>query len=290
MGTSEQSETTAVQPPLKGLAGFLESTPPGVIEEIPDLLTLTPQGHCVVAQPDIRLHCSTETCEGLRVFQAISDWIYAGDDPSEKYGYAIYRCRNCNKTLKIYALSIRKNPDSFDRGTAYKLGEVPLFGPPTPPRMISLIATDKDIYLQGRRAEDQGFGFGALAYYRRVVENQKARIIREIGRVAKKFGTSDANLGVFEAAASEPDFGSAVDLIKADVPPALLINGHDPLTLIHSALSEGMHEQNDAICLELAQIIRVVLAELADRISQLLKDEQELNHAISRLIKRKSND
>ncbi len=289
MSTSEQDQAAAVRP-QKSLAEFLESTPPGIIADIPDLLTITSQGHCVVAQPDIQLHCPSETCEGARVFQAISDWIYAGDDPSEKYGYAIYRCRNCNKTLKIYALRIQKNADSFDKGTACKVGEVPLFGPPTPLNVLSLVGSDREMYIQGRRAEDQGFGFGALAYYRRVVENQKSRIIREISRVAKKFGISDGNLTVFEAAVLEADFGAAVDLIKADIPSALLINGHDPLTLIHSALTEGLTEQNDAICLELAQIIRVVLAELADRISQLLKDEAELNQAISRLIKRKSTD
>lgn len=289
MSTSEQNQTAAVHP-QKGLAEFLESIPPGVIADIPDLLTITPQGHCVVAQPDIRLHCPSESCEGSRVFQAISDWIYLGDDPTEKYGYAIYRCRNCNKTLKIYALSIQRNADSFDKGIACKVGEVPLFGPPTPVNVLGLVGTDKDIYLQGRRAEDQGFGFGALAYYRRVVENQKGRFIQEIARVAKKFGVSDGNLAAFEAAAAETEFSTAVDLIKADIPQSLLINGHDPLSLLLSALNEGLHEQNDGICLELAQIIRVVLAELADRISRLLKDEEELNQAISRLIKRKVTD
>jgi hypothetical protein len=38
----------------------------------------------------------------------------------------------------------------------------------------------------GRRAENQGMGIGAFAYYRRVVENQKNRIIAEIKRVAEK--------------------------------------------------------------------------------------------------------
>jgi hypothetical protein len=62
--------------------------------------------------------------------------------------------------------------------------------------------------------------------------------------------------------------------------------GDNPLILLHSALSEGLHAQTDEQCLELAQAVRVVLAELAERIGQALKDEAELNAAISRLMKR----
>lgn len=51
--------------------------------------------------------------------------------------------------------------------------------------MISLIGPDKELYLQGRRSESRGFGIGAFSYYRRVVENQKSRIIEEIAKAAK---------------------------------------------------------------------------------------------------------
>ena len=56
----------------------------------------------------------------------------------------------------------------------------PPFGPPTPARVITLIGPDKEYYLKGRRAENQGMGIGAFSYYRRVVENQKNRIIDEV--------------------------------------------------------------------------------------------------------------
>jgi len=48
--------------------------------------------------------------------------------------------------------------------------------------VITLIGPDREIFLRGRRAENQGLGIGAFAYYRRVVENQKGRIITQIGK------------------------------------------------------------------------------------------------------------
>jgi hypothetical protein len=54
---------------------------------------------------------------------------------------------------------------------------------------------------------------------------------------------------------------------------------------LHSALSEGLHAQTDEECLELATSIRVVLTEFVERVAMALKDEAELDKAVSRLIK-----
>jgi len=64
----------------------------------------------------------------------------------------------------------------------------------------------------------------------------------------------------------ETQFSKAIETIKAAIPESLLIDGHNPLTLLHDALSEGLHAQTNEDCLELATSIRVVLTELAERI------------------------
>jgi hypothetical protein len=53
-------------------------------------------------------------------------------------------------------------------------------------------------------------------------------------------------------------------------------------------LSEGLHELSDEECLALARDIRVVLIELAERISTALKEEAELKTAVSNLLNRKT--
>ena len=75
--------------------------------------------------------------------------------------------------------------------------------------------------------------------------------------------------------------------MKDSIPQTLLIDGHNPLRLLHSALSDGLHDRDDSHCLEQASSIRVVLAELSERLSHALKDEAELNRALSHLLNRK---
>ncbi|MDB5600297.1 MAG: hypothetical protein JWN71_2341 [Xanthobacteraceae bacterium] len=91
-------------------------------------------------------------------------------------------------------------------------------------------------------------------------------------------------LATLNAAKTENQFSRAMDSVKNAIPQALLINGANPLTLLHSALSVGLHAQSDEQCLELAHDVRVVLIELADRLGQALKDEDELNTAVTRLM------
>ncbi len=199
--------------------------------------------------------------------------------------YLTYECRNCCETRKIFSIVVK---GSAATGLIQKLGENPPFGPPTPPRVFKLIGEEyRELFLQGRRAENKGLGIGAYAYYRRIVEHQKGQIIEEIGKVAKKLGATPEVMKTFTDARSETQFATAIEKIKAGIPQSLLIDNHNPLTLLHTALSEGLHEQTDEECLALATSIRVVLTELADRISTALKEEASLKSAVGRLLNRK---
>lgn len=232
--------------------------------------------------PLIELHCATESCKGIRFFES-SD-VYHLERGKVAQHFVTYVCRNCKRQSKIYALRSLLN-DEGANGEMFKFGEIPAFGPPTPARVISILGSEREYYLKGRRAENQGLGIAAFAYYRRVVENQKNKIIDEIIRVAEKIGAPPAVIDDLNAAKKETQFSKAVAAIKHGVPQALLVNCHNPLALLHSALSEGLHAQTDERCLELATAIRVVLTDLAERLGNALKEEAELNAAVSRLLK-----
>lgn len=169
-------------------------------------------------------------------------------------------------------------------GLCYKLGELPTYGPPTPSRLIRLFGKDRDLFLRGRRCENQGLGIGAFVYYRRVVESHKDTILSEIIRVAEKVGAPASMIETLNAAKREIQFSKSLDTAKDAIPQALLINGQNPLTLLHKALSVGVHESTDERCLERAHDVRVVLIELAERLGQALKDEAGLNTAVNRLM------
>lgn len=282
------SSLTPSQQVLKTHREFLESTPPETYEDVVGLFSRRgTTGLWDVSSPDLLLHCSSEECNGLRFYKQQKDTISVPDKGWAR-GYLSYACRNCGKGWKVYAVTVHRESGDQTDGRAYKYGEYPTYGPSVPARVISLIGPDREFFLLGRKAETRGLGIGAFAYYRRVVENQKSRIITEIAKVAEKLGADEQVLRDFEKAANETQFTTAIDDIKQGLPSVLFIDGHNPLTLLHKALSEGLHAQDDKTCLELSESIRLVLTELAERMASVLKDQHELKTAVSKLLNRKS--
>jgi len=266
-------------------AEFLESQPPNSPRSLSDVRIAKQNGYWYLKTPDLQLHCSSEACGGTRFFAFQGSAINFADQARDVF--LDYVCRNCNKSWKTFALSLRSTDGTA--GTGVKYGELPPFGPPTPSRLISLVGADRDAFLKGRRAEIQGLGVGAFAYYRRVVENQKNRILDEILRVARHVGVKDDALSSLENAKNETQFTKAIDLVGVAIPPSLLINGHNPLTLLHKALSKGLHAQSDDECLALATSIRLVLEELTERSAAAMKDHAELKAALGMLMKGESS-
>jgi hypothetical protein len=278
----------AAEPDPITFAEFLETVPPSQTRTVADLCkaTLFPnEAARILNTPELQLHCTSEPCNGLRFFR------FQGEAPQLKenrFVYLRYICSNCRENAKVFSVGAQaERGDGSGAGRCFKFGEAPPFGPPTPARLIRLFGSDRDLFLKGRRCENQGLGIGAFTYYRRVVENHKNQILAEVIRVSQKVGAPEPMLKLLEAAKTEVQFSKALESVKDAIPQALLINGHNPLTLLHKALSVGVHEQTDERCLELAQDVRVVLTELAERLGQVLKDEAELNTAIARLMKAK---
>jgi hypothetical protein len=269
---------------------FLTSHPPGKIIFVKELTegatykTGSSQAYFDRLQtPDLELYCDNKECDGLRFFECIE---HSRDSLQSGYSHNIfltYQCRNCGKTLKWFAIQATWMKD--DKDAVMKFGEWPPFGPRVPSRVITLIREDRELFFAGRRAENQGMGIGAFAYYRRVVENQKVKIINEIIKVAQKIKAPPETIKELESARDGKRFTAAIESIKSAIPQVLLINGHNPLTLLHKALSEGLHAQTDEECLQLATSIRTILTDLAERLGQALKEQAEVDAALKHLMK-----
>jgi len=268
---------------------FLESVPPGEVRTVTDLGAAayypnSGKNGRYMTKPALYLHCDSEQCDGFRIYSTSASIQLPYNAGTLQF--VNFACNNCLKNAKTFALWFYLNTGTA--GMVHKYGEVPNFGPPTPARLITLIGPGRDMFLKGRRSENQGLGIGAFAYYRRIIESEKDRIFDEIVRVCKRLNTSPELVVELEAAKKETQFTKAVDSIKHGLPQALLVSGQNPLLLLHSALSEGLHANTDEECLELAQSIRIVLTDFVERVGSVLKDEAELTSAVARLLTRKS--
>lgn len=238
--------------------------------------------HYDLSTPELQLHCPGQACSGKRFFRCTNAANTSIQADELIHIHLAYTCSNCRKSEKIFSLSVLWSGDS-DAGYCRKLGESPPYGFPISSRTIKIIGPDRDLFLNGYRCENQGFGIGALAYYRRVVENQKNRILDRIIKVASRLKVSEDVLETLYTAKNETQFSKAISSVKDILPDILLVNGENPLTTLHAALSQGLHEQTDEQCLEMAGSVRTALEALSERLTQALKDETGLKSALGRL-------
>jgi hypothetical protein len=281
LGPAETPKEVAVK--QYTIKEFFENVPPGKQVIVSDF-TIINESTTLIRTPQLNLYCSNEKCKGVRFFDAVTRCY--PDQKSIYKSFIDYCCRNCGRSFKTYALNVTNNPSDPRRTSVFKYGEHPSFGPPTPSKASKLIKGEKELFLFGRKCENQGMGIGAFIYYRRVIESQKNRIFDKMIRVIKKVSPGNDVIEELKAAKEKKQFTRAVESIKTGLPDSLLINGHNPLLLLHSALSAGVHEHDDAKCLELANAARTVLFEFADRLGQALKEDTSLNDAISKLAKK----
>lgn len=279
-----ETESTALT-----FRNFLETVPPLQTRTVKVTFSLSRQyATKQIKAPEIFRHCEGPNCRGDRFFDCSTDtFSLPSSDNSYIQIFLKYKCRNCEVGARTFALRYWHTAGADEHSFAMtKVGELPRFGEPRPDVVSDVLDDEIKFFEYGYQAERDGLGIGAFAYYRRFVESHKDKIIEQIRKVAVAQNLDKSIIDGLDRAAIKREFKAAVDEIKDAIPDSLKINGANPLTLLHNALSGGLHNDDDVDCLEIAQDIRTVLTALASRTSELLKAETGFKEAVTRLNKR----
>ena len=261
---------------------FLETTPTNTPVTISGLVVSYAKTWRIV-NPYIELHCEHD--DGVRRFDPASSNVFLAQPPiTPSYKFIAYLCRDCQSSTKTFAVLIQRSDfEDLSNVEVMKLGEYPPFSAPISSRIQKLLSdSDLELYRKGVRAEAQGLGIGAATYFRRIVDEQWQRLVKEIRRAAERLGVED--LGVYDAAMVETQFSKAVAMLKDAIPETLLIlKDENPLTMLYKPLSQQLHGMTDEECLQQAADIRLVLTVLLENIAEVMKDQDELTAAAKRL-------
>ena len=283
---SNPTEEKGIPPPdLVPWSKFLEDYPINSVQKVSEYYERTRSEYGDPFRrlaPTLRLHCAK--CKGIRNFSG--RWTHHDTfrQSTVVHDFLKYTCKDCEETSKTFCV-ISQPIDENGNGSAVKIGEFPELHLELPRSVEKLLGDDYDLFIRGLTCEKRGLGIGAFTYYRRVVEAQKNHLIAEILRVAEKLGAPSDVTDKLKAAQKEQRFARAVDAVKGAIPESLLVDSHNPLKLLHDALSVCVHAESDEQCLRIAHSIRLVLADLCERLKLALGEQDELRTAVSGLLK-----
>lgn len=276
---------------------FLETVPSHSVVELdvkPSEYLRLANGNLAVqvAVPPIKHFCPSSECSKNMTFALTeSDDDDFGtvtlpvDEAEERV--LVLVCKHCSESTKRIAVAFHFI-HAGEHTTAFKIGEHPNPLPPTPRKLNEALGAHKATFLKGRHCELLGYGLGASVYYRRIVEELKDTLIDQITRVVESENPSDPNLEPLRAAKGQWKFTQAIDDISHLIPKSLFLKGHNPLKLLHNALSEDIHNGNDEQILANARHIREILGATFTRLSELVRDDAVPGEAIKALSSKKN--
>jgi hypothetical protein len=241
-----------------------------------------------------QIYCGNEPCKSRQFFHMLNSTEQEIKNESVSTNKVIYQCSNCQETIKTFFIRFSMPELELDECLTdntpievEKIGEYPKYGKPIPPQALKLIGSERDLFFKGNSCENMGLGIGAFSYYRRVIDAKKDKIFDEIIKVLKLKEGNEELIKELTQAKQETQFTKAFNKVKKALPDSLNINGYNPLELLYKALSEGLHNHTDEVCLEYAQAIKVVLFELTIRLNDALKEDKVVVDALKFLVKKK---
>lgn len=142
-------------------------------------------------------------------------------------------------------------------------------------------------FRKGLVCESQGYGIGAFSYYRRITEeiiDELLDSITDLIEIENKEKYKEALVKTKTTRVTQ----EKIDLVKDLLPSILKPNGMNPLGVLHSELSEGLHAEADDACLENASHVKSILTFLVNQIIQSKDSAKGFNESMKSILDKKS--
>ena len=211
----------------------------------------------------LRMYCDHEKCKAETWWQVERQAVYFHADFIKDCKYT---CRNCGQSNQYYQFiwQEREHHNIFT-----KVGQYPaLTIEPSPELAKALGQEDAALYKKGIIDFNFGHGIGAVAYFRRVLENKINELLDLIAEAAHNSQVADEHIAEIEAVKKSHRLEDKIDIASKILPAHLKPGGHNPLDKLYSPLSAGLHGESDDECLTVFSEARFVFEYLFKNLTE----------------------
>jgi len=194
----------------------------------------------------------------------------------------VYLCSHCESFERFFFLAT-----GSELKWIMKVGQFPSWEIQGNPNIETLLGQHASYYKKGLVCESQGYGIGAFGYYRRIVEETIGGLLDEISGLM-----TGSELELFEGALVKVRgtivTQEKIELVKDLLPAILRPDGMNPLSALHSSLSQGLHAESDEECLEQAALVREILIFLVNQVAASKSASKGFTDSMRKLLEREA--
>lgn len=227
--------------------------------------------------PRLTKYCDHRDCQQETQWETEYPRVYFQRGVIEERAFA---CRNCGSLQSHYYFIWHEQPDK-KTALFIKVGQYPPLAIEPPPQLAKALGQDDaELYKKALIDANYNHGLGAVAYFRRVLENKVNLILDLIAEALKiEQAESDAVNGLEEIKGSHR-VEDKIDFASKILPPHLKPGGHNPLDKLYTAASAGLHGESDDDCLTIFNEARFVFEYL---FTNLTVGNEEAREYVKRL-------
>ena len=127
--------------------------------------------------------------------------------------------------------------------------------PLIPADILKELGEDADLYQKALRNMAEGYGIGACAYFRRLIEKYITPLLQLLLEIKKEEGATDLELQKIEAAIKGKEFSTKTEFAADIAPESIKIQGMNPLRKLHELLSISLHSLEEEKAMEVADAL-----------------------------------
>lgn len=248
-----------------------------------------------IPKPSVNIDCTR--C-GRQTFNMVNVYGNDEDRAAGTFIEVLYKCASCHISAQRYFVNffeqkvqVPKKDGSTSTEThlfVQKVGQYPAWAAKLDKGLEDLLGEHAEHYRKGLANEGQSYGIGAYAYYRRVTEDVIDDLLESISDLITDGPEKAAYEEALEQVKKTRVAQDKIDLVKDLLPKSLKPDGYNPLGVLHSALSEGLHTEDDETCLEYANEIKGVLIFLVNKVLREKNEAKEFTESMRKILEKKN--
>jgi len=195
-------------------------------------------------------------------------------------------CQSCKKNIEfLLKATSDKSWEERDSGITIllqKIGQFPGYDI-EPEQILQKYLTAEDVsnYKKALTTLSVNYGIGAYAYFRRIIENEIKRIIKDFSEL--EFDGVENVRQAYRNFESDHQMAKLIDVVNKYLPNSFKDLGDNPIRLLYEQLSGGIHQFSEEECIEKAKFIDVLLKYVIKKVNEEKYQIKEVREAMLKL-------
>lgn len=236
--------------------------------------------------PKVPVNMKCKICDSMQTFNMANEFFelqgYRNCPAKDTLVRLDYLCQSCQSFHRQFNIYISNDLDYI-----YKVGQYPEWEIKIEKNLEKTLGKHSSTFKKGLVCESQGYGIGAFSYYRRITEEIIDELLDSINELIDEVNRDKYKVALEQTKKTRVT-QDKIDLVKDLLPSILRPNNMNPLGILHSELSEGLHAETDDSCLEIATHIREILTFLINQVIQSKSSATRFTESMKAILNKKA--